>query len=133
MKTKTQKSIAGTGAADMMEVRQDSDGKYRIMHKSNSAIIYYGDGSKYDAERVLKLWSEATTDHLTFDNSALTYLSKVYVEWLKDQKLADLEEAAGDAMEFAYCGYDKMTPRQRKWLALFIQLWEKTEELENGK
>lgn len=69
-------NLRGKGFTSMMEVRElGGNGKFAIMHTSNSAIICYGDGTKEDAERILTLLTaagelldalKAAKDELTF-------------------------------------------------------------------
>ena len=51
--------LQGSGSTSMMEVREIQHDRWAIMHACNDAIVYYGDGSKEEAERVLKLWTSA--------------------------------------------------------------------------
>jgi hypothetical protein len=52
-------NLQGTGPTENMEVREWNKGSWAIMHSSNGAIIYYGNGTKEEAVRILYLWTAA--------------------------------------------------------------------------
>ena len=56
----------------------------------------------------------------------LNQLSKIYNNWLDEQKITD--RASADEL---YFGHPNLTDEQKNWLRLFIETWEQGEDFQS--